>query len=64
MMVFWMKEIALPNFNRSRVRFRIIFSGRVTELTLFIKRDPGNSSVYVIHHPSQLSYVESKWFYV
>ena len=27
--VFWMKEISLPHFNRYRVRFRKIYSGEV-----------------------------------
>ena len=35
--VFWTKEIALPHFNRYRVRFRRVFSGRVKEFGQFIR---------------------------
>lgn len=27
--VFWTKEIALPNFNRYRIRFRKVYSGKL-----------------------------------
>jgi len=30
--VFWTKEISLPHFNRYRVKFRKVFSGKVKEL--------------------------------
>lgn len=30
--VFWTKEIALPNFNRYRIRFRKVYSGPLAEL--------------------------------
>ena len=36
--VFWTKEIALPHFNRYRVKFRRVWSGRVKELYKFIDR--------------------------
>jgi len=29
--VFWMKEINLPHFNRYRLRFRKVYSGKVRE---------------------------------
>lgn len=31
--VFWMKEISLPHFNRYRVRFRRVYSGQLSSLT-------------------------------
>ncbi len=31
--VFWTKEISLPHFNRYRVRFRKVYSGRLNRLT-------------------------------
>ncbi len=30
--VFWTKEISLPHFNRYRLKFRKVFSGKVGEL--------------------------------
>ena len=38
--VFWMKEISLPHFNRYRVRFRKVWSGKVKS----IKYLTGNKS--------------------
>ena len=35
--VFWTKEIALPHFNRYRVKFRRVWSGRVRELNQLIE---------------------------
>ena len=35
--VFWTKEISLPHFNRYRVRFRRVWSGRVKEFNRFIR---------------------------
>ena len=29
--VFWTKEVTLPHFNRYRVRFREVYSGRLDE---------------------------------
>lgn len=34
--VFWTKEIALPHFNRYRVKFRKVYSGRVEGFGEFI----------------------------
>ena len=31
--VFWTKEVTLPHFNRYRVRFRKVYSGRLNRLT-------------------------------
>ena len=31
--VFWMKEISLPHFNRYRLRFRKVYSGIVSSLS-------------------------------
>ena len=33
--VFWTKEISLPHFNRYRVRFRRVWSGRVIKMEGF-----------------------------
>lgn len=35
--VFWTKEISLPHFNRYRVKFRKVFSGKVKDLKEWIK---------------------------
>ena len=35
--VFWTKEVALPHFNRYRVRFRKVFSGKMNELKRFLE---------------------------
>ena len=35
--VFWTKEISLPHFNRYRVKFRKVFSGKVEELGEWIE---------------------------
>ena len=40
--VFWTKEIALPHFNRYRVRFRKVFSGKVINIKTLIKRKKRN----------------------
>lgn len=32
--VFWTKEVSLPHFNRYRVRFRKVYSGRLDELAV------------------------------
>jgi len=35
--VFWTKEISLPHFNRYRLKFRKVFSGKVEEfISIFI----------------------------
>ncbi|MBW8034387.1 MAG: hypothetical protein FVQ79_01620 [Planctomycetes bacterium] len=40
--VFWTKEIALPHFNRYRVRFRKVWSGKVKGIGAIISRShPG-----------------------
>ena len=36
--VFWMKEISLPHFNRYRVRFRRVYSGEVKGIRSIIFR--------------------------
>lgn len=36
--VFWTKEVALPNFNRYRVRFRKVFSGPLKDLVLSLRK--------------------------
>lgn len=36
--VFWTKEVSLPHFNRYRVKFRKVFSGKVKELGEWVKR--------------------------
>ena len=43
--VFWMKEISLPHFNRYRVRFRKVFSGQVRGLTMFLDKQLGMTRV-------------------
>lgn len=35
--VFWTKEIVLPHFNRYRVKFRKVYSGRVEEMDRFME---------------------------
>ena len=35
--VFWTKEISLPHFNRYRVKFRRVWSGKVREMEGFIE---------------------------
>ena len=35
--VFWTKEVSLPHFNRYRVKFRKVFSGKVKELKEWVK---------------------------
>ena len=34
--VFWTKEVALPNFNRYRVKFRKVYSGKVINIRQLI----------------------------
>ena len=36
--VFWMREISLPHFNRYRTRFRKVFSGSVREFGQYIDK--------------------------
>ena len=36
--VFWTKEISLPHFNRYRVKFRRVFSGRVSDIVHLMQR--------------------------
>lgn len=35
--VFWTKEISLPHFNRYRLKFRRVFSGKVNEMMQNLK---------------------------
>ena len=35
--VFWTREIALPHFNRYRLKFRKVYSGKVKEFYNFMK---------------------------
>ncbi len=35
--VFWTKEVQLPHFQRYRVKFRKVYSGRVDGLSLYVK---------------------------
>lgn len=37
--VFWMKEISLPHFNRYRLKFRKVYSGSVKEFGGHIKQE-------------------------
>jgi len=37
--VFWTKEIALPNFNRYRLRFRKVYSGVVKEMMTGLRKN-------------------------
>ncbi len=34
--IFWTKEIALPHFNRYRMKFRKVYSGQVEDLIKYI----------------------------
>ncbi len=36
--VFWMKEVSLPHFNRYRTKFRKVYSGLVKDFGEFCKR--------------------------
>ncbi len=36
--IFWTKEIALPHFNRYRMKFRKVYSGSVRDIKYKIKR--------------------------
>lgn len=36
--VFWTKEVSLPHFNRYRVKFRKVFSGKVKDLKEWVQR--------------------------
>ena len=36
--VFWTKEVSLPHFNRYRVKFRKVFSGKVKELGEWVEK--------------------------
>lgn len=36
--VFWTREISLPHFNRYRLRFRKVFSGKLGHFNKHIKR--------------------------
>ena len=36
--VFWMREISLPHFNRYRLRFRKVYSGKVKDIKRTLSR--------------------------
>ena len=36
--VFWTKEIALPHFNRYRIKFRRIYSGTLSDLKEYLRK--------------------------
>ena len=37
--VFWTKEVSLPHFNRYRIKFRKVFSGKLKELKEWVMRN-------------------------
>ena len=46
-MVFWTKEISLPHFNRYRVKFRRVWSGKVEEMDGFLIKHKKRKTLFL-----------------